>query len=1455
MRTVYFGLILLLCLTNNTSAYPAFNTPNSVDVHGNKCPLLSRGGLKCPTLCARTFDDCPSVISAPSCGNGQQLCSDGTCQDSCEGIENPCLCGFSADQVAQEYVACPTYDGRVTAPDFDPGLKQQQVELACGKKFDILPSNATIDTQFSVVPEWNDQATDDKLMWLQCPTPQNQTFTFHEPMFLAFYCILGGALLLITLWHFYKKLRESGVAIHRQFCEAVVSDAQNEKSSASSNGSEQDPLLFRGFKMDYFGFFLFYLVLLITAGWIVLLAVIVSDYYGVVDGTAFGVFLSSPTSSAIFIFVWHLAAIWLGVVTACQHRLRNYFRIECKLADANVIQVEERRADVIMMESNSKLLSRIRYYEGILKRFIRFDIVTTTTKIYTSKGETEKPYRYIEYHCTRYVQGEDDVYSPYAYYLGNTRAELLSVATGLSSKEAQARQSRIGENFVRVSVPSFPKALFEEFAAFFYLYQMMCLWVWFYFNYYPMGLVQMCVIIISALVKVIVRLKSEYKVKSLAEQQSSCLVKRDGEWSELDSRELVPGDLVGLSGHSQIVCDGVIVRGEVVVDESSLTGEAMPVRKFALKPDSVAYDKLSSGKPFTLFDGTTVLQTLGNEQKEAKSSAASSTSTDLKATLVGEKHNAFDGEPDTLMLVTATRTSTDKGKLIQRILYPTTYSFIFDEHLRAVILILLGWGGVAFALTIWLMGHDTTSWFYGLFIISQIMSPLLPAALVVGQSIAAERLRRIKIFCVDLPRIMVTGKVRVFCFDKTGTLTKEGLEFSSVQKIEQSTPGNATFLDAVNDMGKIDDLTQAAFASCHAVTSIKDQFIGNPVDVEQFRATDWEIVKSSEYDATNTYLDTLMSPYLVKQPGDEKATRKVVHVVKRNEFIHARQSMSVAILDPRTQHVHVFVKGSFERIKRISNQDSIPATYDKVTANWAKEGCYVLALAHKDLGPVENLKELDAMDRDAFESGCSLMSLIMFRNQLKPDTKDAITELKQGDTRTVMITGDNALNGIYIARQCGMVTSEARILLGDIEKDHLVWRDSNTEEVVENIDELLLSDKEEHEFAEKSMGDVVSKRTASLELAVTAAAFDYLVVTDKIRDYLFNIRIFARMTPNGKVEAVQLHMERAITAMCGDGGNDCGALRAAHVGLALSESEASIVSPFSSSDRSIFSCVRLLKHGRTALATSFSAYKFLIMYGESMAWLELFQFYFSVIVPQAVWIFIDSFIAVGLMFALTQSKPAKTLAACRPTAKLLGAHTLASLWGQILINFVFLVGLMGLLFRQSWYRCNEFDSRDIDTSLWWLLGDNYEAEVISISQLFQFINAAGVFNFGYRFRTSWWRNYVLVVLYLGFMAAVSVLVLADPNRFGCLFRINCGDPDVLVKMGYPRPSWHISEYNSPIGSNVLPHHFRWTLWGYCLANIFTVYIYEYFVVLGPIGQWVKRRWQRVKGDNKIALKL
>merc|ERR1719232_1458159 len=91
--------------------------------------------------------------------------------------------------------------------------------------------------------------------------------------------------------------------------------------------------------------------------------------------------------------------------------------------------------------------------------------------------------------------------------------------------------------------------------------------------------------------------------------------------------------------------------------------------------------------------------------------------------------------------------------------------------------------------------------------------------------------------------------------------------------------------------------------------------------------------------------------------------------------------------------------------------------------------------------------------------------------------------------------------------------------------------------------------------------------------------------------------VFARMTPDQKEFLIEELQELGYyVAMCGDGANDCGALKAAHVGISLSEAEASVAAPFTSQVADITCVPAVIKEGRCALVTSFGVLRYMALY-------------------------------------------------------------------------------------------------------------------------------------------------------------------------------------------------------------------------------------------------------------------
>jgi cation-transporting ATPase 13A3/4/5 len=201
-----------------------------------------------------------------------------------------------------------------------------------------------------------------------------------------------------------------------------------------------------------------------------------------------------------------------------------------------------------------------------------------------------------------------------------------------------------------------------------------------------MGLLLTAVIVSSGITKVLVSLKAQRRVLAMANFTGSIRCLRNGQSVLLSTRDLVPGDVIEVTASEHVLpVDAILIDGGAVCDESSLTGEALPVVKSPVPADASAFFKHGSDntKNHALYAGCHVLEA----QPSGKNKPV-------------------------LAVVTGTGARTSKGKLVKDILFPSAVVFVFNEHLKLVFPTLIFWGVAMLFISMAMIGSQgSDSWY------------------------------------------------------------------------------------------------------------------------------------------------------------------------------------------------------------------------------------------------------------------------------------------------------------------------------------------------------------------------------------------------------------------------------------------------------------------------------------------------------------------------------------------------------------------------------------------------------------------------------------------------------------------------------------------------------------------------------------------------------------------------
>ncbi|KAG7114896.1 cation-transporting ATPase like protein [Verticillium longisporum] len=934
-------------------------------------------------------------------------------------------------------------------------------------------------------------------------------------------------------------------------------------------------------------------------------------------------------------------------------------------------------------------------------------------------------YRYVRL----YFNQQTDCFILFSGWKDPNWADIKSVRLGLDSDEKHVREVVFGNNDIDIEQKSIPRLFVDEVFHPFYVFQIASLILWSLDEYYYYA-IAIFLMSFGSITSTLIETRATMKrLREISRFECDVRVLRNGFWRYVSSNELVPGDIYEASDPNlaQFPSDGLLLSGDCIVNESMLTGESVPVSKTPATEE--ALQQMDLGAPTVspeiarhfLFCGTKIIRARRPQDDQG-------------------------GDAVALALVVRTGFSTTKGSLVRSMLFPKPSGFKFYRDSFRYVGVMAMVAMLGFVVSLINFIRLDLAWHLiivrALDVITIAVPPALPATLSIGTSFALARLKKKQIYCISPQRVNVGGKIDIMCFDKTGTLTEDGLDILGVRvasggRFSDIMGDVATLYKAINkDLKSSFAAALFTMATCHSLRVVDDQLVGDPLELRMVEFGGWSFTEGKQ---SNTELDE-----------DEHGIE--LGVLRSFEFVSQLRRASVIVRRFGQQSGDIYVKGAPECMRDICREESFPSDYEEQLAYYTHKGYRVIGCATRHI-PKLNWVKVQKMKRDQVESDLDFVGFIIFENKLKPTTTSVLRELHESNIGAVMCTGDNILTAISVGRECGLVDKTAHCFVSRFVEGHP--GDPNSRLLWESIDDSSLRLDEHTLLPLPASQDVdVSlpyniTNLRNYSLAISGDAFRWLVDFAEphvLHRMLVNGKIYGRMSPDEKHELVEkLQSIDYCVGFCGDGANDCGALKAADVGISLSEAEASVAAPFTSRNFDIACCPEVIREGRAALVTSFSCFKYMSLYSAIQFTSVSFLYATASNLGDFQFLFIDLLLILPIAIFMGWAGPYPVLYKKRPTANLVSRKVLIPLLGQMLICIAIQATVYIAVREQPWYIPPKVrhDKSNIKNS---------ENTVLFLVSCFEYILAGVVLNAGPPFRQKALKNWP-------FLATIAITLL------------------------------------------------------------------------------------------------
>jgi len=550
------------------------------------------------------------------------------------------------------------------------------------------------------------------------------------------------------------------------------------------------------------------------------------------------------------------------------------------------------------------------------------------------------------------------------------------IETGLTMDEAKERLAHFGLNAIEEANTISPfKILVNQFKSPIVYLLIFAAGMSYWFKEWLDGTAILLVLIINAAIGFYMEFKAHKSVKALKKLSSiPAKVLRDRKLHEINSENLVPGDIVFTEAGDMIPADGILFHSaQLMIDESALTGESVPVeKKYAVLPEETI---------------------LGDRTNMA-----------FKATNVS-RGNSY-------ILVCATGMKTELGKIAKLVHLSeqedTPLEKKLDEFSKKLIKITLGLVVLIFIIGL-INGEPIIA-------MLQTSIALAVAAIPEGLPIVATmtlargmlKMAKYNVIVKKLSAVETLGGTNVICTDKTGTLTQNKMEVVFVETTSGTWKKDAAYAGKIAHLELISQCAVLCNTANIQTSGRETKEIGDPLEIA--------LLKFSK--DMDDEIDKIRKSYIKKDEVPFSSETKIMSTLHEHDgrfYVFAKGAPEELL--QKCTHIDEDAVEVLDNIKR----EQWEATAEKFSAT----GHRLIAMAYQisDRLPSSLINEL------------VFLGFVGMIDPPRPEVNAAINDCKTAGIKVVMITGDHPATAKFIGTQLGISTKEEVPVIGNEMKE------------------------------------------------------------------------------------------------------------------------------------------------------------------------------------------------------------------------------------------------------------------------------------------------------------------------------------------------------------------------------------------------------------------------------------